>query len=57
MQAWARIIVEVDYFFRLFYGHVQTNMEKRKGKMFSGELHEMSIFEITSGLLLSETEW
>lgn len=24
-------------------------------KMFSGELHEMSIFEITSGFLLSET--
>lgn len=24
-------------------------------KMFSGELHEMYIFEITSGFLLSET--
>lgn len=29
----------------------------RKEKMFSGELHEMSIFEITSGFLLNETEW
>lgn len=27
-------------------------IEKKK---FSGELHEMSIFEITSGFLLSET--
>lgn len=57
MQAWAQIIVEVDYFLRLFYGHVQTIIEKRKGKTFSGELHEMSIFEITSGFLLSKTEW
>lgn len=31
--------------------------EKKKRNMFSGELHEMYIFEITSGFLLSETEW
>lgn len=50
---------EFGYFHRLFFwscfGKKTGKKNRIEKKMFSGELHEMYIFEITSGFLLSET--